>query len=96
MSNVTLVQKFEADEEWSIYGLWRISAPTGVMEVGCVLGVPHRERAQIQRFAMNKEPYISAWYAASSDWETEDERDAALEILSDRAVELFVQHGGQL
>lgn len=86
----TLVQTFERDDH-SLYGLWRLEINGETRDVGCVIGVPASERNSAAN-ARTTRGYINAWYADSSDWSDEAERDAALAIMQDAAVALCAEH----
>ena len=68
-----------------------VPAHQRVIDVGCVVGVPESDRGTAQAAATNR-GLISAWYADSSDWSDEAERDAAIEVMEQHAVKLCRQH----
>lgn len=96
-----LIETYDRDESY-IYALWRITLPKTanfpeglVFDIGCVIGVPACDRSTA-RAAMSVRPFLRAWYADSSDWSGQWERDVGLEQMQEHVVELWRVHHDSL
>lgn len=91
-----LLNTFDSDK-YSLYGLWRVVSdqfdPPKAFEIGCVIGVRESDRSAAKASMSGNRPFLSAWYADSSDWSTVEEREAALEIMLQHVVKLSIKHG---
>ncbi len=88
----TLIETYDSDE-FSLYGLWRLEIDGVTHDVGCVIGVPPCDRGSAAASGAGNRPFLSAWYADSSDWSCREERDAALDIIGNHVTTLAIAHG---
>jgi hypothetical protein len=87
-----LVETYDHDE-YHLYGLWRLQIGGKDVDVGCVIGVRESDRDTAKKGHSGNRCFLAAWYADSSDWSTHEERDIALEIMTEHVQYLAREHG---
>ena len=90
-----LIETYDHDGTY-LYGLWRITLPTGeptgeptVFDIGCIIGVPPSDRATYAASAGPIGPFLSAWYADTSDWNDCIEKDVGLQAMMEHVAALW-------